>query len=76
MLYLFLNIMARSKNPHKAVKITITGTPKLSSYLDELVCEEGYGNSPSEVARSLVWRGIEELIKNGVLDRKKGRFSS
>lgn len=63
--------MPRAKSKHQAVKITVTGTPKLAYYLETLVIEEGYGNSPSEVARALIWRGIEELIKNGILDRKK-----
>ncbi len=53
------------------MRITITSTPKLASYLNDLVDEEGYGKTPSEVARTLVWRGIEELIKAGILDRRK-----
>lgn len=61
----------RPKNRHKSVLVTITGTPKLAAYLDDLVAEEGYGHSGAEVARTLVWRGIEELISKGVLDRRK-----
>ena len=68
--------MGRPKKTQESVKITITGSQKLNSYLEELVLEEGYGNSPAEVARNLVWRGIENLIKNGVLDRKKGRYKA
>ncbi|MEA2624156.1 MAG: hypothetical protein QOD06_201 [Candidatus Binatota bacterium] len=64
--------MPRPPNPFKATKVAITGTPKLLRYLEDLVSEEGYGNTPSEVARNLVWRGIEELISRGVLTRRRG----
>jgi hypothetical protein len=66
--------MARPKNAVASVKVTITATPRLKVYLDDLVREEGYGNSTSEVARTLVWRGIEDLIHKGVIDRR-GRDS-
>jgi hypothetical protein len=62
----------RPKNRHRPVPITVTGTPKVAAYLDDLVLEEGYGNSRAEVARTLIWRGIEELISKGVLDRRSG----
>jgi hypothetical protein len=41
------------------------------TYLEDLVREEGYGTSTPEVARTLVWRGIEELIFKGVIHRKR-----
>ena len=47
---------------------------KLAAYLDDLVEEEGYGNSRVEVARSLVWRGIEDLMSRGILTRRPGRY--
>ncbi len=63
----------RPKNRHKPVIETITGTPKLRKYLEDLVLEEGYGNSRGVVARTLVWRGIEDLISKGILNRRKGK---
>lgn len=68
--------MARPKNKHEPVRITITGTPKLAQYLDDLILEEGYGNSRGTVAQSLVWRGLEQLIAAGVLDRRKGSYKA
>ena len=53
--------------------VPITATPKLIAYLTALIDEEGYGTSVAGVAQTLVWRGIEELIKSGILDRRKGR---
>jgi hypothetical protein len=64
--------MPRPRNPHPPTKVVITGTPKLGLYLADLVREEGYGATAAEVARTLVWRGIEELIARGVLSRRSG----
>lgn len=64
--------MPRPKNRISPAKVVITGTPKLAAYLEDLVVEEGYGNTPAEVARSLVWRGIEDLISRSVLSRRRG----
>ncbi|MGH7818604.1 MAG: hypothetical protein ACREQ9_02430 [Candidatus Binatia bacterium] len=66
--------MPRPKNPVQPVKVVITGTPKMARYLADLVVEEGYGNTPAEVARTLVWRGIEELISRNVLGRRRGEL--
>jgi hypothetical protein len=63
--------MGRPKNSVASVKVTITATPRLKVYLEDLVNEEGYGSSTSEVARTLVWRGIEDLIHKGVIDRRR-----
>jgi hypothetical protein len=64
--------MPRPRNPVPSTKVVITGTPKLALYLSDLVREEGYGATAAEVARTLVWRGIEELISRGVLGRRTG----
>lgn len=56
----------------RAKTIQIKKTPKLMAYLEKLVEEEGYGTDPTKVANTLVWRGIEELISKGILDRVKG----
>ena len=61
------------KNEGESFTETIISSPKLRAYLRDLINEEGYGNSRAEVVRTLVWRGIEELINRGVLDRRKGR---
>jgi hypothetical protein len=66
--------MARPKNTHKSIEVTITASPKMGAYLDDLCREEGYGNSRAEIARNLVWRAIEELIGKGIVDRRKGDF--
>jgi hypothetical protein len=62
----------RPRNRYKSIPIRITATPKLAAYLDDLIREEGYGNGRAEVARTLVWRGIEDLVDKRILDRRKG----
>jgi hypothetical protein len=64
--------MARRKNAVASVKVTITTSPRLREYLADLVAEEGYGSTISEVARTLVWRGIEDLIFKKVVRRRRG----
>jgi hypothetical protein len=64
--------MPRPKNPVESIKITVTASPRLRDYLNDLVAQEGYGATPSEVAKNLVWRGIEDLIYKGVLSRRAG----
>lgn len=64
--------MARPKNRQPSVKITITATPKLARYLEDLIEVEGYGASRGEVARNLVWRLIEDLISKGIIEQRRG----
>jgi hypothetical protein len=68
--------MSRPKNSTPSVRITLTGSPKLRRYLEDLVEEEGYGKTPPTVALNLVWRGIEELIAKGVLEKRPGAYPS
>jgi hypothetical protein len=64
--------MGRPKNKHPSTEVPITATPKLVAYLNALVDEEGYGTSRAEVARTLVWRGVEDLIKGRILEQIRG----
>lgn len=64
--------MSRPKHRQTSVKIMITATPKLALYLDDLVEEEGYGASRGEVARTLVWSAIQDLISECVIERRRG----
>jgi len=49
--------------------IQIIKTPLLVSYLEALVKRERYGGNPTEVAKYLIWRGIDEFIENGTILR-------
>lgn len=65
----------RPKNAIPTSTLAIRITPKLKRYLDDLVLEEGYGGSPPDVARTLLWRAIEDLVAKGILDRRAGVFN-
>ena len=65
------NKAGRPRNLHETVEVKITSTEKFGAYLDDLVKEQGYGNSRAEVARLLTWRGIQQLITDRLLKRRK-----
>jgi hypothetical protein len=61
--------MARKPNNLKTVQVTVSTTPPVNSYLEELVLGGLYGKNPAEAAERLMTRGIEDLISRGVLKR-------
>ena len=54
-----------------SIDVTITAPPKLVEYLDDLIAEQGFGASRGEVARTLVWQRIHDLISEGIIDRRR-----
>lgn len=64
--------VGRPKSAHPSKPVEIQASPKLRLYLDDLIREDGYGTSRPEVARTLVWRGIEELITRDIIQRRPG----
>jgi len=63
--------MSRPPNALKSIDVTIIAPPKLRDYLDDLIAEQGFGTSRGEVAKTLVWERIRDLISQGVLDRRR-----
>jgi len=63
----------RPPNPYRSRTrpVTFAAEPKLYAYLQDLVKEQGYGTSRGEVARSLVWERVRELISAHLLDRRR-----
>lgn len=61
--------MARGANHISTVKITISTTPPLKSYLESLVKTGLYGKNAAEAAERLVGRELERLIASGVLPK-------
>jgi hypothetical protein len=47
--------------------IEVAASPKLVQYLDELVRDEGFGNSRPEIVRAFVWKEVNRLIEAGRL---------
>lgn len=59
--------MAKPRNPVRSEKFTITTTPRVRLYLEQLVATGLYGKNAAEAADRLLSRGIEALIKDGTL---------
>ena len=59
----------RPKNKHPSTEVRMRATPKLLAYFEALIDEEGFGETRPEVAETLCWRMIEELIRAGTLTR-------
>ncbi len=63
--------MARPLNKVDTIPITIATTPGIAQYLDDLVTGGLYGKGRAEAAERLVARGIEALLRDGTLARRK-----
>lgn len=63
--------MARGPNSLKTVTVTISTTPHIKEYLRKLVMTGLYGKNEAEAAERLVARGIERLIGEGALKKRR-----
>ena len=66
--------MARKPNGVSTVTITISTTEGIQQYLTDLVAGGLFGKNQAEVAERLVARGIENLLREGTLTRRKVRI--
>jgi len=58
--------MAKSANTVKSVKLTITTTPQIKEFLEELVVYGFHGKNPAEAAERLLADTLrEKYVKNG-----------
>jgi hypothetical protein len=56
----------------KTVVIHISTTQAVQAYLENLVNSGLFGKNVAEAAERLVGRGVEALIREGTLHRRKG----
>jgi hypothetical protein len=63
--------MARKPNSVATVTITISTTEGIEQYLEDLVSGGLFGKNPAEAAERLVARGLENLLRDGTLQRRK-----
>lgn len=61
--------MARQKNSVETAQITISTTPMIRDYLEQLTAGGLYGKSPAEAAERLISERIKQLIKEEELNR-------
>jgi hypothetical protein len=65
----------RKRNPNQSKKIHPMLSEQFHTYLGQLV-DVGYGNTPTDAARYLIERGIDDLIRSKTIRtirRRKGR---
>lgn len=73
--------MPRHPNNYRTILIKISTTPAVGTYLETLVSVGLFGKTVPEVAERLVARGVEALMKDGIIEplvgieRQKGRRS-
>jgi len=51
-------------------RLSISVTPEILEYLDDIANTGIYGKNRSEVAKSLISREVERLIREGILSLK------
>lgn len=61
--------MARAKNLVEAVQITVSTTPQIRDFLEELTGSGLYGKNVAETANVLLGERIRDLRKSGELGR-------
>jgi hypothetical protein len=55
----------RPKNAFKSATVTISTPPQIKQCLEKLVSHGVFGQSPSEVAKSLIEEEIKRLVREG-----------
>ena len=63
--------MARHENDLETVRITISTTPGVRDYLVDCVRTQLFGKNSAEAAVRLIERGIDGLVKDGTLQKRK-----
>lgn len=65
--------MPRGKNRNKTLKVQPTISAQQMEYLEQLVDEGNYGNTPTAVALYLIQRGIDDMLRAKLIERGKRR---
>ena len=67
--------MPRTPNKVKTVTITVSTTPPVYDYLENLVATGLFGKNPAEAAERLITKGIEQHLSGGTLIERRPRSS-
>jgi hypothetical protein len=65
--------MPRSPNHLPTVTITVSTTPQIQQYLVSLVSTGLFGKNAAEAAERLIARSVEQLTREGMVQRKRPR---
>jgi hypothetical protein len=63
--------MSRTKNQLDTVLITVSTTPPIKRYLEQLVPTGLYGKNIAEAAERLLARSIDQLLRDETLKKAK-----
>ena len=66
--------MARPTNTVETLSMTITVTPQVKQYLEDLVIKGTHGQSPAEIVRTMINDNVRKLIANNELKERKWRL--
>lgn len=66
--------MARPSNTFETLTLTIAVAPQIKAYLEDLTAWGTFGASPAEAARTILNKGIEDLLA-GKLARREFKIS-
>jgi hypothetical protein len=64
--------LARKPNANKSRKVQPVLSAQFRRYLDQLV-DLGYGKTPTDAARYLIDRGIDDMIRAKTIRTNRGR---
>jgi hypothetical protein len=65
--------MARGKNRNETLKVHPTISAQTLGYLDQLVELGNYGNTPTAAAMYLIQRGIDDMLRAKLIEKKTKR---
>lgn len=65
--------MPRGKNRNKTLKVQPSISAQQMQYLEQLVDEGNYGNTPTAAALYLIQRGIDDMLRAKLIERVKRR---
>lgn len=66
----YANSMPRLPNSVKTITITVSTTPPVYDFLEQLVATGLFGKNPAEAAERLIARGIEQHLREKTLLEK------
>lgn len=70
-----VSTMARTSSPVESLSMTITVTPQMKQYLEDLVVKGLYGSSPAEIVRNMVQKCVREHIAAKDIKEREWRLN-
>ncbi|MCB1228021.1 MAG: hypothetical protein KDK99_19605 [Verrucomicrobiales bacterium] len=63
--------MARPSNNFDSTSLTISVTPQIKVYLEDLTTKGTFGCSAQEAVRFILSKAIDDMLNTGALERRK-----